>query len=678
LQFGFKPAASIALVLCALGFAPALRGQVRVVSYNIEADTGGFTTPRPGFDTVLQGIGNELVNGFARPLDILSLQETTSNSTTVTPIVNNLNSFYGAGTYAMSPYQGTQNGDPTGGNGPNALVYNTHTLQLVGSVGVGTPSSSGAPRQPIRYQFRPVGYGPEADFYVYVSHLKSASDATSEARRNAEAILLRTNANTLPAGSRILYTGDFNFFKGSQEPAWITLTGTGSFGTNARAIDPINLGNGSWDGSLSQFRGAYTDSSTSLMFRDDVVFTTAPTMDGHGFSYINGSHHTFGNNGTTPLGAAATSGSNTALPGLPNRSAVLSSLTTASDHYPVAADFRLPAKMGVSVGSVPAQAIVGANLPVNVTVTNAAPVSVAAGADTLDYSYSGSGAVTGAGSASNLAALAAGNVHALSINTSTPGLKSGAVSVNSSSQEVASGSFTQNVSTTVLAHANGSFAPAANQESLTIDFGIRARGSSVPVHGFAVYNLADASGFTAGFDLDSINASGSVARLSANVATFVNLAAGGSASFAASLDTSAVGSLSTSYTLNLSDQDLPGATTLAPMTINLSARVAIAGDANLDDSVSLLDFNILAANFGAGAGATWNLGDFNADQMVNLLDFNLLAANFGLSAGADGVVDPQDWSNLAAAVPEPGSCSLLLLIAVPLLQRHRPARSICH
>src|SRR6185295_1983126 len=122
-------------------------------------------------------------------------------------------------------------------------------------------------------------------------------------------------------------------------------------------------------------------------------------------------------NGTTPLGGAATNGANTALPGLPNRSAVLSSLTTASDHYPVAADFRLPAKMGVSVASVPSQVIVGANVPVNVTVTNAAPVSVASGADTLDYSYTGSGAVTGAGSASNLAALATGNNHALAVNT---------------------------------------------------------------------------------------------------------------------------------------------------------------------------------------------------------------------------------------------------------------------
>jgi hypothetical protein len=82
-----------------------------------------------------------------------------------------------------------------------------------------------------------------------------------------------------------------------------------------------------------------------------------------------------------------------------------------------------------------------------------------------------------------------------------------------------------------------------------------------------------------------------------------------------------------------------------------------AGDANLDRVVNLADFNRLASNFGQ-IGRTWVQGDFNYDEIVNLGDFNLLASNFGLGAGADGVVDPQDWSALAAAVPEPSMISL--------------------
>lgn len=71
-------------------------------------DLAPVTTPRTGFYQVLEGIGEEDVGGNVRPIDILGLEETTSNATTVQPIVTALNTYYGAGTYAMSTYQGTQ------------------------------------------------------------------------------------------------------------------------------------------------------------------------------------------------------------------------------------------------------------------------------------------------------------------------------------------------------------------------------------------------------------------------------------------------------------------------------------------------------------------------------------------------------------------------------------------
>jgi hypothetical protein len=52
------------------------------------------------------------------------------------------------------------------------------------------------------------------------------------------------------------------------------------------------------------------------------------------------------------------------------------------------------------------------------------------------------------------------------------------------------------------------------------------------------------------------------------------------------------------------------------------------GDANLDGTVNLADFNRLAANFGQSA-RRWSHGDTNFDGTVNLFDFNRLAANFG-------------------------------------------------
>src|SRR5260221_623139 len=80
-------------------------GKIRVVTYNIEDDINGFTTPRPGLVEVLEGIGEEQVAGSFQPLDVLTLQETTSNSTTVAPIVSALNSYYGRiAVYAQSSY----------------------------------------------------------------------------------------------------------------------------------------------------------------------------------------------------------------------------------------------------------------------------------------------------------------------------------------------------------------------------------------------------------------------------------------------------------------------------------------------------------------------------------------------------------------------------------------------
>jgi hypothetical protein len=64
-------------------------------------------------------------------------------------------------------------------------------------------------------------------------------------------------------------------------------------------------------------------------------------------------------------------------------------------------------------------------------------------------------------------------------------------------------------------------------------------------------------------------------------------------------------------------------------------RRALNGDANLDGTVNLQDFNRLAAHFGE-SGTTWAEGNFNYDNMTGLADFNALAGNFGMSAAPDG------------------------------------------
>jgi len=110
--------------------------------------------------------------------------------------------------------------------------------------------------------------------------------------------------------------------------------------------------------------------------RFDFQLVTTNLNDAEGVAYIANSYQAFGNNGTHNYNQPINSGGNTAQP-----ADVLDALAGILDHLPVVVDYQLPAKMSVSVGSVPSTVIAGAAVPVNVTVTNSAPVSFSNGAD---------------------------------------------------------------------------------------------------------------------------------------------------------------------------------------------------------------------------------------------------------------------------------------------------------
>ena len=331
--------------------------KIRVVTYNIDDDTGGAggvgpRTPMADLATILKGIGDHhLANGNAQPIDVLALQEThydnPNPSSSLSAIANQLNSIYGAGTYSFSTFIDATTGNLTG-NGPSGLVYNTKTISVSGALGIGTASGSGAPRQPARFQLHPVGFASGADFYMYVSHMKAGTDTppstSNETRRNIEAQNIRANADTLGSSAHILYVGDYNLAGqgdigsrtqlASQEPCWQTFMAAGNGHANDISGAPAN-----WDNTPAFANLMTWDTGNGLIDGDDHQLVTDAVLNQIGLKYLGNAYEYFGNNGSLAYGSPINAGGNTALSDLPNRTTILNLMSTVTDHIPVVVDY---------------------------------------------------------------------------------------------------------------------------------------------------------------------------------------------------------------------------------------------------------------------------------------------------------------------------------------------------
>jgi hypothetical protein len=223
---------------------------LRFVAYNIDCEDrssdGNITNSFHSLPTVVQAIGLHHLGTNAQPVDLMSCEEL--NTLTLSNFCVQLNAIYGAGTYT---YDKTTN--PNTGGGPDGIICKTNTVQVISARAMKTGQNvllqsngiylnayspgggvNGVTRAPMVYQIRPVGYGSNFDFYVYVSHARSSSDDSVGDARYAEAQAVRSDAKyNLPAKARIIYAGDWNLFNGSGENAYKCLTGqTTSDGTN--------------------------------------------------------------------------------------------------------------------------------------------------------------------------------------------------------------------------------------------------------------------------------------------------------------------------------------------------------------------------------------------------------------------------------------------------------------
>lgn len=356
---------------------------LRVVSYNVDcadqSSDSNITGTTHSLPTVIQAIGLHHLGTNAQQVDIISCEELTS--ATLTDFTTQLNVIYGGGTYAFDPTT-----DPNTGGGPDGLIYNTHTVQVISARAMktgqtvllqanGTYTAANSPgggvngitRAPMLFQLRPVGSGAADDFYMYVSHARSSSDDSVGDARYAEAQSVRSDAKyKLPTGAHILYAGDWNLFNGSGENAYKCLTGQ----VTSDGIDWSDASN-MWANSnptqgydpMSQtsppttvtWRNVaadnatylYNDSTDSLGSRLDIQLVNAPMLGVYNkqggvqlapdtadaFDTLNFpsakypyAFETFGNNGSAPMSSATTSASNHSLDDL--ASTVPNSATT--------------------------------------------------------------------------------------------------------------------------------------------------------------------------------------------------------------------------------------------------------------------------------------------------------------------------------------------------------------
>jgi len=596
--------AALGLIGWLLGGSEA-RAQLRICNYNVTASDGSLTAPRSGMDTVLAAIGSSAKGGFSRPIDVLVLLEANSASTTGVQFATLLNTIYGGTNYRHSALDGGSTGA-----GRPICIYNAATVSLVNEKALGITSSTGQPRQSLRYQFQPAGYDATATFTVYASHYKASNTSSDAARRNVEAKANRADLDALGDGVSAIQLGDLNLYT-SSDPSFQTLTGTGP----GQFFDPVTSV-GSWTGN-SAFKAVHTQSpATTAAFggqvlggindRFDFQLTTGELLDGRGLDAITGSYWAFGNTNTHTMSGAVTTGSPTALaaviPGYTTTQAsnVLTALSQVTDHLPVVCDYQLPAKMSASLTGLPTTVIKDAAVSGLLAVSNDAPVNVVNGADRLDYGYVGVGACVATGTGSD-APLGGGNTHAVALNTAVAGPASGTLTVQATSPQASSPTFSQAVTLSVLDHSIGSFAAGSTVSSLDLDFGTLLQGSGTSSQTFGVFNRTGSLGtaWTARLDLDSITPSVPAGVFTTTLAPFAALASGSSRSYAMSMLTTTSGSFSGTYSLAVSDEDLPGATA---KTMTVSVRGSVVTPANVVLNVPSGSQTQLAAGFAGITG----------------------------------------------------------------------------
>lgn len=606
----------VTAAVAAAAVASGAQAQVRVMTWNVARTQGSADA----IGTVLWHANRDDRVGWATPVDLMVFQEVTPAAlATLEPLV--AASAPTGTTYAVATYTTTTGENSSGG--AQALFFRTQSFSEVTSAHVDL--ATGAGRNTDRWLMQLVGYSSQAArTYVYGSHLKASTGSSNEQIRLDGALTIRASADALGAGVRALYVGDYNVY-GHTEPAFLAMLASG----NGRAVDPF--GGGSWAGAANSI--VHTQSPRDITAdglvggglddRFDLLLTTVQLADGSGLSLIPGTCRTLGNDGNHHQ-RAINDGTNTYFPGQTSRSSQLANaLFAASDHLPVIADFRLPARLVATLDPAPPRVIAAAPVTVNARISNGAQVVTPLGADGLAYAVTSLQHCTASGS--GVAPLAPSTAAVpVTLATATAGLRTARIGVSSTSEAVEPASLELSSVFTVLGPSRPSLMAGADTRSsqihVPIEIGDGPVDVDVPVWNFNFQALQSA------LDIDSTSVGSSPA--SGAVSVIVGTA-------------SAIGTAPATLRLRVNPQGLPRGDASVPVTVRTSDE-NIPGERMAELLITVI----------ISVSAPDEPADINGDGAVNGFDLAILLSQWSGPGNADldlsGIVDGIDLAFLLA------------------------------
>lgn len=609
---GLTRMAVLATVVSSVFLASSAWAQVRVMSWNV-ARLGGEAN---AVEAVFAAAAGDDIPGFATAPALIALQEVPSS------IAGTLLALVNAGipgaSYATATY--TSSGSENNAGGAQMLIYRTDLFTEI-------PSGhrdifTGAGRDCDRWQLRLNGSTDAAGvIWVYSMHLKASTGSENAEIRHDGAIAVRNDGDSLPAGSNIIYLGDFNVYD-NDELAYLEFLGAGS----GVAQDP--LGTGSWGGSSNAIKHTQSPRLSGgdlvgggMDDRFDLQLYSPTMFGGEGFSVIDGSYRAFGNDGNHYNGSI-NSGNNFYFPGEISRSNQLADdLFDASDHIPVLCDLQIPGQLSCVLSENLGRVVSGGSASINILVANSRQGSDAAAIDEVDYQVSGDGTLVGGGSgvAPLLPSFA---VVPLSLVEDIEGPFNASASVTSASPGVSQPSYSLQTSGTAIRPAVPSWSAKTVTSSKVVS------ETSAPDEGILfidvpVYN-ARWDALQSSLDLDSISG------LALGFFNWDGLGSSvtdtsGLLRFGLSTDGLADGVYAVDLVVQCSDEDVPGET-VHTLDLRLEVEIdssgdGVFGDLNGDGAVNGADLGEMLGSWGVCVGCP---ADLDGNGSVNGGDLGLI------------------------------------------------------